>query len=576
MTAASIELDFNGYTVGWICAVGKELVAARSFLDDEHDPPDHLPSNDNNAYTLGRIGRHNVVIAAMPVDQYGLVSAATVARDMVRSFPRVRIGLMVGIGGGAPSPRHDIRLGDIVVSSPSSNTGGVLQYDFGKTIQNKRFSMKGHLNQPPQFMLTALSMLGTEYEINGHACGDSVTNIIPRKNPDGGRDNPTVHHGLIASANQLMKDALIRDTLSKEKDVLCFEMEAAGLMNHFPCTVIRGICDYSDTHKNDLWQGYAAMAAAAYAKDLLLKIAPNKIGAGRTVKQILDESLRVVRDKLDSVQSRVQDVQSAVAVIHNSSYFNGLKSWFSAPDPSTNLNRALDNHHPDTGSWLLNSVQYLEWIKGENSVLWLNGIPGCGKTVMSAAIIENLEKSRGYSSKVLYFYFDFSDSKKRDLEHMLRSLIVQLYCKEKSVRGGLDSLYPTYNTLGRLPDVELLRTTFEGMIRLTGESFIILDALDECETQDYPQGGLLGWISSMREIRSNTHLLVTSRVDHDIEPVIKKWPYTRAIVTLGNHFVYNDIGVYIKARLQQSEFSNWPKDIQEETSNILVKKAGGM
>ncbi|KAF1980565.1 purine and uridine phosphorylase, partial [Aulographum hederae CBS 113979] len=96
-----------------------------------------------------------------------------------------------------------------------------------------------------------------------------------------------VHYGLIASANQLMKDATARDKLIAEKDVLCFEMEAAGLMNHFPCLVIRGICDYSDSHKNNAWQGYAAMAAAAYAKNLLCRIAPNRIEAERKISDIL-------------------------------------------------------------------------------------------------------------------------------------------------------------------------------------------------------------------------------------------------------------------------------------------------
>src|SRR5690606_20569016 len=89
----------------------------------------------------------------------------------------------------------------------------------------------------------------------------------------------SIHYGLIASGNQVMKDAFIRDKLAKEKDILCFEMEAAGLMNHFPCLVIRGICDYSDSHKNKEWQGYAAMTAAAYAKDLLSLVAPNNFEA---------------------------------------------------------------------------------------------------------------------------------------------------------------------------------------------------------------------------------------------------------------------------------------------------------
>jgi nucleoside phosphorylase len=85
----------------------------------------------------------------------------------------------------------------------------------------------------------------------------------------------------------LIKDATVRDKLAAEKDVLCFEMKAAGLMNHFPCLVIRGICDYSDSHKNKEWQGYATMVAAAYAKDLLCRIALNRVEAEKRISDIL-------------------------------------------------------------------------------------------------------------------------------------------------------------------------------------------------------------------------------------------------------------------------------------------------
>jgi nucleoside phosphorylase len=322
-------LDADDYTVGWVCAVEVELVAAQELLDEEHDPLD-VPVNDNNNYTLGRIGRHNIVIAALPYGQYGLVSAASVARDMIRSFPNVRIGLMVGIGGGAPSLRHDIRLGDVVVSSPGYGTGGVLQYDYGMTIQGGKFEITGYLNEPPQLFLTALSRLKAYYRRKGHAidntiqiicennprlrseycrpdsasdrlyiqshihkgegscatsCGED-SSILRRERPET-ENNPAIHYGLIASGNQLMKDAKVRDKLVAEKEILCFEMEAAGLMNHFPCIVIRGICDYADTHKNDAWQGYAAMTAAVYAKDLLRLIQPNKVEAEKRLFEIL-------------------------------------------------------------------------------------------------------------------------------------------------------------------------------------------------------------------------------------------------------------------------------------------------
>jgi nucleoside phosphorylase len=115
-------------------------------------------------------------------------------------------------------------------------------------------------------------------------CGDDTSKLILRPRRTEGEDNPTIHYGLIASANQLMKDALVQDRLAVEMNVLCFEMEAAGLMNHFSCLVI---CDYSDSHKNKNWQGYAAMVAAAYAKDLLHHILPNRLEAEKRISGIL-------------------------------------------------------------------------------------------------------------------------------------------------------------------------------------------------------------------------------------------------------------------------------------------------
>lgn len=322
------------YTVGWICAIPTEYVAAQAFLDEKHEGPEYISPNDNNDYTLGKIGRHNVVVAVLPNGEYGLSSAASVARDMLHSFPNVRIGLMVGIGGGAPSLKYDIRLGDVVVGVPINGTGGVIQYDFGKAIQGQEFQETGFLDQPPTLLRTAVGGLMAQYESDGNQIKESVNSAIAKKprlrrkymrpeattdrlyrsqvvhpsnnevncavicgdNPgdligrpardEDNDDDPAIHYGLIASSNTVMRDASIRDEMAK-KGVLCFETEAAGLMNHFPCLVIRGICDYSDSHTDEKWQGYAAMTAAAYTKDLLHRITPNRVEAETKIGDIL-------------------------------------------------------------------------------------------------------------------------------------------------------------------------------------------------------------------------------------------------------------------------------------------------
>ena len=291
------------------------MAAARAMLDEHHNPLQQ-DSRDQNTYTLGRIGRHNVVLACLPTGVIGTLSAARVANQMLQTFEWIRFGLIVGIGGGAPSKENDIRLGDVVVSKPTEQSGGVIQYDFGKTVQEGRFKRTGSLNRPPNVLLTALANLESKHIMEGYEFVKYLSEMLKRypkmatqfARPDTQHDllydaeydhimgqatcsqcnigrlidrkprlleDPFLHYGLIASGDQVIRHGATREHLRKEINALCFEMEAAGLMDDFPCLVVRGICDYADSHKNKLWQGYAAATAAAYAKELLSVIPRN-------------------------------------------------------------------------------------------------------------------------------------------------------------------------------------------------------------------------------------------------------------------------------------------------------------
>ncbi|KAF3912505.1 hypothetical protein ABW20_dc0106628 [Dactylellina cionopaga] len=307
----SRQLDREDYTIGWICALPLEVTAAVAILDERHLPLVQ-DEGDDNAYEFGQVGHYNIVIACLPSGVYGTTSAAVAATNLRRSFPSITAGLMVGIGGGAPG-QNDIRLGDIVVSEPVAGIGGILQYDFGKTVQQGKFVTTGALNKPPGIFLTAITKFKSSYSpqstvhdiITGVLENGSISHEFAHPHVDSDRlfqaqyDHPAgdtscdqcdfnmvverspraqnqlhIHYGLIASGNQVMKHGITRDKLSREKGVLCFEMEAAGLMDELPSLVVRGICDYSDSHKNKVWQPYAGLAAAAFAKALLLRLPP--------------------------------------------------------------------------------------------------------------------------------------------------------------------------------------------------------------------------------------------------------------------------------------------------------------
>ncbi|KAJ8106476.1 hypothetical protein OPT61_g9512 [Boeremia exigua] len=319
-------LSREDYTVGWVCALPVELAAAQEMLDEEHPDLEHdANDNDENLYALGSICGHNVAIVCLPAGRIGNNPASSVAMQMRATFKKIRFGLMVGIGGGVPnaSGDPDVRLGDVVVSQPSGKFSGVVQYDAGKTTPSG-FERTGALNSPPQMLLAAVAKvraneLRGRSKMNEHIKKLETISKFQRSKagPDilfeaayaheGGqtcdkcssdrheareaRDSEAevvVHYGTIASGNQVIKDSTTRDKLSAELGgVLCFEMEAAGLMNSFPCLAVRGICDYADSHKNKRWQTYAAGTAAAYAREILSVIPPAEVAKSFTAEETM-------------------------------------------------------------------------------------------------------------------------------------------------------------------------------------------------------------------------------------------------------------------------------------------------
>jgi nucleoside phosphorylase len=321
------QLRREDYTVGWVCALPVELAAAKAMLDKKHeDAIREVGGNDENIYCMGSVAGHNVVIVCLPAGHIGNNPAATVATQMQAAFKGIRFGLMVGIGGGVPSAEADIRLGDVVVSQPQWGFGGVVQYDLGRRTPNG-LERIGSLNSPPQILLSAVNAvrakeIGGESTLSHHVstleriptfqrrragpdllfkaaynhehgatCDQcSVESRQPRPERESGAE-VTIHYGTIASGNQVMKDAAERDRVSAElSGVLCFEMEAAGLMNSFPCLVIRGISDYADTHKNYQWQAHGAATAAAYAKELLSVIPVAEVMKVRRAEEAINSA----------------------------------------------------------------------------------------------------------------------------------------------------------------------------------------------------------------------------------------------------------------------------------------------
>ncbi|EMD92284.1 hypothetical protein COCHEDRAFT_1134609 [Bipolaris maydis C5] len=509
------QLRREDYTVGWVCALPVELVAAQEMLDEEHLDLEHdTADSDENLYALGSIGGHNVAIVCLPAGRIGNNPAAAVATQMRATFKNMWFGLMVGIGGGVPSAGADVRLGDVVVSQPRDTFAGVVQYDIGKTTPSG-FKRTGSLNSPPHVLLSAVVKVRAK-ELRGrsqlsryisklegiakfqradagpdllfkaaynHERGDtcdqcSVEGRQPRPERKSGTE-VMVHYGTIASGNQVMKDAAERDRVSAELGgVSCFEMEAAGLMNSFPCLVIRGISDYADSHKNDKWQPYAAGTAAAYAKELLSVIPAAEVMNTRRAEDAISSGGNIPTHSQEPLRTPLNDEQ-------RQSLLNSLR--FEQIDARQ---MTIKTAHTKTCRWLLKSEQYLKWLDitkldEHHGFLWIKGKAGTGKSTLMKYALAHARKTMKDHIVLSFFFNARGEDIEKSTIGTYRSMLLQLLEHLPALQGVFNSLSLSASklTADYQWNIETLKTLLEQAIRSLGESSVVcfIDALDECE-----------------------------------------------------------------------------------------------
>ena len=577
-------LPIEDYTIGWVCALPIERAAAEEMLDEEHGVPQDR--SDTNVYTLGRISGHNVVIACLPAGQMGTNSAAVVASQMTSKFVSIKFGLMVGIGGGVPSAESDIRLGDVAISQPHMQHGGVVQYDFGKTGEGGKFARTGSLNAPPAILLNALSkfrsnhfrrrsnlsvhlstivnrlpdfatpraesdiLFETTYNHTGGPTCDScskdrIVERDPRKSED-----IVIHYGTIASGNQVMKDGVTRDKLSSELGgVLCFEMEAAGLVNSFQCLIIRGICDYADLHKNKKWQPYAAATAAACAKELLSLIPPTIVQTSLPDKEL-------------------------------------LKLLPSAPQAAFN---SCDNQHDslclhNTRVDVLKEI--MAWANGddERCIFWLKGMAGTGKSTIARTVARTF-----YDQKCLGASFFFSRGG-GDVSHsgkFVTSIAVQLAEKPVFKRTICEAITEQSNIATQALRDQWNHLILQPLSKIKANSvlsslILVIDALDECEGDNDIQL-ILQLLAESRALRTvRLRIFMTSRpeipIRHGFHQISETGHQDFVLHNISPSIVDHDISMFLKYRLgiigrERNFAADWPG---EETTNRLVQNAAGL
>ncbi|PGG95177.1 hypothetical protein AJ80_10005, partial [Polytolypa hystricis UAMH7299] len=249
-----------------------------------------------------------------------------------------------------------------------------------------------------------------------------------------------------------------------------------------------------------------------------------------------------------------------------------ILNWLNPPDPYSNYNAACKQREKDTGTWFLKGHEYATWRDTSNSILWLHGIPGCGKTVLSSTVLKDVFQRYQHTSRIAFFYFSFNDKGKQSTHMLLASLIKQLSTQCPTTPKALIDLYSCHNDGQQLPTTDELMETLRIIIGDTHQTYIILDALDECEEWE----DLLENIEEIfRWNIANLHLLVTSRREKMIEDVFEDFVKTQ--VCLQNKLVDGDIRLHIHQQLLiDRKLRRWPSETKKEIEEALANGANGM
>ena len=257
-----------------------------------------------------------------------------------------------------------------------------------------------------------------------------------------------------------------------------------------------------------------------------------------------------------------------------------LKKWLcpEQTNPEECLESALQLHYKDTGQWFLESKRFTQWVETNTEFIWIHGIPGCGKTILSAAIIENLlYKSSFPDGAVTYFFCDHANPRRRSLRSFLMTVASQLLRAHSNCLNISSAFFKSKNedlngTITTTDYINLLRTMSLNFHKV----FVVIDALDESFEQDVFVRGLQLLLNDTGS-GSRFQMIVTSRSEKQLERLLS--PLATSQVCLP-HAVGEDIQAYVRGetlqRLSSKQLKLRDSALADQIVDTLISQADGV
>ena len=300
----------------------------------------------------------------------------------------------------------------------------------------------------------------------------------------------------------------------------------------------------------------------------------------------IDEDIDEIRANLSSalgvlqlkdnkrIQTEVADVKTLLFLVKSNQESSGLHAWLKVPDATVDHNAACLKRHPGTGLWLIEDPHFSKWLVEGNSILWVNGFAGSGKSVLCSTAIQSVLSHRRSDARIgiAFFYFTFNDESKQDDSAMLRALVLQLSNQLQDGHADLARLYNAHKS-GTPPSPDLLEC-LRSLVEKFEQVYIMLDALDESPPSG-PRGYVLEALETMRGwALQGLHLFITSRDERDIHESLNL--STTQKVAMQNAGIDQDIANFISARLKADRsLQKWGK-YHDKIQDTLAERAKGV
>lgn len=366
---------------------------------------------------------------------------------------------------------------------------------------------------------------------------------------------PSVFIGRFGSSDTRLRSGEHRDLTAKHYGVLAFEMEGAGVWDELPCIIVKGVCNYADSHTNNHWQNFAAATAASVAKSLVERYTKTDKSA---VVQIQKQLKEMMEDKESS---------ECLKDLHQTD----------PRDDKTRIQRTKGNLLKDSYRWVLGHNDFKQWRDNpQYKLLWIKGDPGKGKTMLLCGIIDEIESSATMHC-LSYFFCQATEVRLRNATAVLRGLIYMIIIQRPLLISHIREKYDS--TGKKLFDDsnawEALSKILMAILKDTGltDAILIVDALDEC-VEGLP---LLLEFLSQASSSSQAKWIVSSRnwpiIEENLDTAMQG---VRLCLELNEASVSTAVEAYIKYKTQElTEKKGYDTTTQRAVEQHLILNAHG-